>query len=1265
MLRSLPLFSLLLAVVLAGSSTATAQTITMPVLPQIGSGLQIGPFTVTLSTGQHGGVTLHIESADPSIARVSTALATVGTGSVDVFLPNGSTTVSLWVHAMDSITGSTTITASAPGFTGVGRTATVVTPALDLSGVLTSIDTLDPADAFAVRVGVPNGGGTALIAQQVVRAGSSLTATVNNSNATFGQLVTNTITGQSVTVTIAGGQSQSPASVASGGVAFDGIAVGTTTVSATIPDFTPTTGAAALVNVTQPIITMPSISNVGAGLMTNAQASLSASAHGGITVHLESSNPAAVLLSPDTSTPGGTAIDLFIGDGSTTVSFFVHGIENVVSASDIILSAPAFAGVSRQCAVLQPALDMIGLLNTIDTLDPIDPFQVRIGLANAGNTGLIATQAVRAGSPGHTASIMSLTPSVGTLVTSTETDDTVQVSIAAGQSLSPSTVVAGGAAFDGLSAGSTAVLAQIPGFITTSTGSVNVTVTSPTISWTSLSTVGAGLMVGQPTATLSASQHGGVTVHVQSADSTRVLISPSLNVAGTRSFDVFLANGSTAISVFLHGVEGAVGTSDITISAPGFTSTTRTASVVQPGLDLIGFLTTIDTIDPDDAFQVRLGVPNAGSTAIIAVQPVRTGSPGVTATVISSLASVATLTTTPLTDDTVTVNISAGSSISPASVAAGGVALHPVAAGSTTVSASIPNFITTTNGHANVTVTQPTIAVNAIGEVGAGLQGAVNSATLSAGQHGGVTVRVESSNPAVALVSTNSTTAGSAFFTSFVANGSTNVQFVVHGVENVTGTASIVVSTPDFSSGSTLATILQPGVDMINLASAMDVDDPDDPFQVRVGLKNAGNTQVVTPQPVRAGSPGMTITLVSSSPAVGLLMKAAATDDTVLVTLPAGQFATPATVAAGGVAFSGVGVGNTLVTARIPNVFPTGNASISIDVTDMALVMAPIGKVGAGLQSSSQTATIGFANHGGVTVRIESASPSVALVSPNFSTPGTAFFETFVVNGVTTVPFFVQGVEGAAASATINATSTGFANAARVADIVPPGVQIEQLEDSLDVNDADDPFIVRIGVPKSDLTAIELPQVVRAGGTAKTATVSHSNAGIADLVTNLLIDESVTVSIPVGQSQSGADVASGGVALDPLLAGTTVVSASVPGAATLAASAATCVLTGVPNPTGAGAIPRALALDQNIPNPFNPTTRIRFALPAAAHVTLFVYDVRGRLVATLVDRLMPAGTADVLWNGRDDRGAAASSGVYFYRLAAGARTLTKKMVLLK
>jgi M6 family metalloprotease-like protein len=91
----------------------------------------------------------------------------------------------------------------------------------------------------------------------------------------------------------------------------------------------------------------------------------------------------------------------------------------------------------------------------------------------------------------------------------------------------------------------------------------------------------------------------------------------------------------------------------------------------------------------------------------------------------------------------------------------------------------------------------------------------------------------------------------------------------------------------------------------------------------------------------------------------------------------------------------------------------------------------------------------------------------------------------------------------------------------------------------------------------------------------------------------------------------------------------------------------------------------SLGLMQNVPNPFNPSTTISFTLPERMPVTLTVYDAGGRAIATLIDATRPAGVNEVGWDGRGASGERVASGVYFYRLEAGDKVLTKKMLLLK
>ena len=88
-------------------------------------------------------------------------------------------------------------------------------------------------------------------------------------------------------------------------------------------------------------------------------------------------------------------------------------------------------------------------------------------------------------------------------------------------------------------------------------------------------------------------------------------------------------------------------------------------------------------------------------------------------------------------------------------------------------------------------------------------------------------------------------------------------------------------------------------------------------------------------------------------------------------------------------------------------------------------------------------------------------------------------------------------------------------------------------------------------------------------------------------------------------------------------------------------------------------------LEQNFPNPFNPSTSIPFALPSVAQVRLSVFNVLGQQVRTLLDREVEAGYHRMAWDGRDDAGRQAGAGVYFYLLESGYFLQTRKMTLVK
>ena len=94
-------------------------------------------------------------------------------------------------------------------------------------------------------------------------------------------------------------------------------------------------------------------------------------------------------------------------------------------------------------------------------------------------------------------------------------------------------------------------------------------------------------------------------------------------------------------------------------------------------------------------------------------------------------------------------------------------------------------------------------------------------------------------------------------------------------------------------------------------------------------------------------------------------------------------------------------------------------------------------------------------------------------------------------------------------------------------------------------------------------------------------------------------------------------------------------------------------------------LPDQISLSQNYPNPFNPITTFSYELPKAEFVTIAVFDIRGDIVATLVNERQDPGVRSYRWNATNDNGHGVAAGVYIYTIKAGNFRQSKKMILLK
>ncbi|MGD8560861.1 MAG: hypothetical protein PVH04_14410, partial [Gammaproteobacteria bacterium] len=390
-----------------------------------------------------------------------------------------------------------------------------------------------------------------------------------------------------------------------------------------------------------------------------------------------------------------------------------------------------------------------------------------------------------------------------------------------------------------------------------------------------------------------------------------------------------------------------------------------------------------------------------------------------------------------------------------------------------------------------------------------------------------------------------------------VPDGQNYFYFVTQGFEGAStpATATLTVSAPGFVSGTTTVNVVQPALRINGLDTATTTLSPNDPFTVDVGIPTAGNANINL-QRVRTGAGTLTAVIDSSLPNIGRLATSAVTGASVSVDIQPGNTSSSSAVATGGAAFDPLTTGQTRVEATIPGYITTtaGAVNVTVDAPELGFYFPRV-TVGAGLMlgNSSNRVDLGATNHGGVTVRVQSSNPSIALVAPDSSTPGTEYIDVFVPNGVNSFYFVTQGFEGATTptSVSLTASADGFIDGTTTVNVVQPAVQISSLDANMTVSSADDPFIVQVGIPISGNTSVRV-QRVRTGASALTAILESSEPTVGELVTESFGGAAVDVQIQPGQYASPLTVASGGVAFVPVNAGVTNVAATVPGFVTTA-----------------------------------------------------------------------------------------------------------------
>jgi adhesin/invasin len=1118
----------------------------------------------TLGASNHGGVTVTVSSSTPEVLLAPNT-TTAGQQSIQFNLLNGQTFQTFYAQALSRVTDTVvaTITVSATGFTDGTGSVQAIPPALDLQGLPGATTTLSPSNPIYARVGTPNASNTALDQVQSVRAGGTpLTVTFTTPNNGFGDLLkAATAPGltQDATIPADGSRYYSPTDTVTGGVAFHPLTAGTTTVSATIPNYLVLPTATRSVTVSQPGISVGSL-KIGSGLQDATSFSLGASNHGGVTVRLTSSSP-DVLLAPTATTAGNQQITFDLLNGETFRTFYVQAVEGRVTdtvTATVTAVATGFSDGTGTMTAIPPALDLIGLPTSTTTLSPSSAIYARVGTPNAQNTALDQVQSVRFG--GTQLTVTFTTPNNGfgdLLKAATAPGLTQDATIPADGTryYTPTDTTSGGVAFHPLTAGTTTVTATIPNYVVIPTATRSVTISQSGISVGSLK-LGSGLQ-DATSFSLGASNHGGVTVTVSSS-SPEVLLAPTATTAGLQSIQFNLANGETFRSFYAQALEGRVTDTvlaTITVSATGFSDGTNTIQAIPPALDLIGLPASTTTLSPSNPIYARVGTPNAQNTALDQVQSVRFGgTPRLVtfATTPLGLGELLKAATPPAPTQTATIPADGTRYYTPTDTTSGGVAFDPLLGGTASVSATIQDFIALPTATRSINISQPGITVGAL-RVASGLQDAT-SFSLGAANHGGVTVTLTSSNPAM-MLSPDATTAGQSQISFNLNDGETFRSFYVQGNEGITQATvtTVTVSASGFTDGTNTMTIEPIAMDLLGLPTSTTTLSAANAIYVRVGTANAQSTALDQVQSIRAGGNPLTatFTLVPAN-GVGELLKAAtpaATTQT--ATIPAGgtRYYTPTDTTSGGVAFHPLVIGSTSVVASIPGVIATSQATRPVTVSQPGISMGTL-IVGSGLQDAT-IFTLGAPEHGGVTVTLNSSSSQI-LLAPDAATPGQQQISFNMADGQTSRNFYVQGLEGVTqtVAGTVTATATGFANGNGNMTVVQGAVDLIGVPTTLATTAPTANIYARVGTPNVGNTSLTQVQSLRAGGPgALTATFTTNNVNAASLVTSTQTGgaPSETAQIVTGLYYTPTSVATGGVGLRPVAPGNATITASVPG----------------------------------------------------------------------------------------------------------------------
>lgn len=781
------------------TATGTAAQVSLGVIPAVAPGQTVSLALSLATPAPAGGTTVSFTIANPNIATVTSS----------VFVPAGLQTPTANPQVSGVLIGSTTVTATAPGYAPATRTVNVTVTA-----------TVSPA---ASNINLSTSTNTRLNISAPAPAGG-ITFTLSSDTPTIATVA------PSVTVI------QGATSVA---IPITGVLAGSTTIRADSPGITEATGT---VNVSS-IISGGSVTT-GFDLENTISITLPVAPPNPVTVTVTTNNPAVATISNSASVAGQTTI-VFPNVTSTFVgTVYVQG--QSIGSTTLSISAPGYTTGSTAVTVDPTGFAYSSASGFTTTTFSNPTAQAVYTAVLAPGTGTVLTLGLQLnpGSPNVNLPITSSLPSVGTV-----TSPLVYTAGSGSQNL----------LFQPVGAGTSNLTLGTPptGFNTpTQFQQIVATVNIPAIV-VSPATTGVNLQTPL-TITLPVAPPTPVTVTVSvppgAAAPTAATISNSQTVVG--GFTLTFTNVSTTTVGTIYVQGQLTGSTTLTVSAPGYTNGTSTLSVLPSGFiyDGVSTLNTTTFSAPTaEAIYTAALTPNLTAQIIgLALNP---AVGPVTVTLNNSVPAVGTVTPT-----SVVFNTGDSNKL---------YSFQPTSAGSTNITLGTPSGFSTPSQYQQLTatVTAPQITVSNL-TTGVHLQNTL-SITLPVAPPSPVTVTVTSGTPASATLSNSQTVAGVTTVT--FSNVTSTFVGTLYVQGQSLGTSTLTVSAPGYTSGTGTATVQQSGFlyDGVTTLNTTTFSAPTVEF-VYTSVLNANLAAQIIGLPVNPGSP-ITVPLTDSAPTIGTI----------------------------------------------------------------------------------------------------------------------------------------------------------------------------------------------------------------------------------------------------------------------------------------------------------------------------------------------------------------------------------------------------------